>query len=185
VQFDGSAAVQVKRLPPQGDKTEKAGKRMHREGQRIFTDQALTYSLRSFNSRKDLNNVSEFLGKGIASNRTTKPAASFRRYISPSNQASTRNGQEASSCPSYPRRRASFGRYGRHQRLDASDVPGRVRLHILVHVGRSQAGAKTRLTIVDEIHKSGRCADADSSSVLLEEFDLLFHLHVLGKLGTQ
>lgn len=175
----------MKRLPTQVDKTERAGKRMHREGQRIFTDQALTYSPRSFNSRKELNNVSKFLVKGIASNRTTKPAASFRRHISPSNRVSTRNGQEASSCPSCPGRRASFGRYGRHQRLDASGAPGRVRLHMLVHVGRFQARAKTRLTIVDEIHKSGRCADADSSPVLLEEFDLLFHLHVLGKLRSE
>ena len=38
------------------------------------------------------------------------------------------------------------------------------------------------LTVVDEIHESGRCADSDSSPVVLKELDLLFDFHVLGEL---
>lgn len=38
------------------------------------------------------------------------------------------------------------------------------------------------LTVVDEVHESGRCADGDACSVALKEADLLFDFHVLGEL---
>lgn len=38
------------------------------------------------------------------------------------------------------------------------------------------------LTVFDEIYQAGRCADADTDTVLVEELDLLVHFHVLGKL---
>lgn len=38
------------------------------------------------------------------------------------------------------------------------------------------------LTVVDEIHKSGRCTDTDASFVVLEELDLLLNFHMLGEL---
>ena len=42
--------------------------------------------------------------------------------------------------------------------------------------------SNVRLTIIDEIHQTGRCADTDTSLVVLEKLYLLFDFHVLGEL---
>lgn len=47
---------------------------------------------------------------------------------------------------------------------------------------KEEGRVETELTVVDEIHKSGRCTDTDASSVVLEELDLLLNFHMLGEL---
>ena len=87
--------------------------------------------------------------------------------------------------PSCPERRASFGRCGRRLQPGASGYPRRVHLFGSVKGfinGQRVGNSNVRLTIIDEIHQTGRCTDTDTSLVVLEKLNLLFNFHVLGEL---